>query len=44
MKARPVAGDLNFGWQAIRAMDPIIYTVVDGPRRGRGDPRDEGPD
>ncbi len=25
MKARPVAGDLDFGWQAIRAVDPIVY-------------------
>jgi [glutamine synthetase] adenylyltransferase / [glutamine synthetase]-adenylyl-L-tyrosine phosphorylase len=25
MKARPVAGDLDFGWQAIRAIDPIVY-------------------
>jgi glutamate-ammonia-ligase adenylyltransferase len=25
MKARPVAGDLGFGWQTIRAIDPMIY-------------------
>jgi len=25
MKARPVAGDLDFGWQTIRAIDPMIY-------------------
>ena len=25
MKARPVAGDLNFGWRAIRAVNPMIY-------------------
>ena len=25
MKARPVAGDLAFGWETIRAIDPIIY-------------------
>ena len=25
MKARPVAGDLDFGWETIRAIDPIIY-------------------
>jgi [glutamine synthetase] adenylyltransferase / [glutamine synthetase]-adenylyl-L-tyrosine phosphorylase len=25
MKARPVAGDLAFGWQTIRAIDPMIY-------------------
>lgn len=25
MKARPVAGDLAFGWSAIRAIDPMIY-------------------
>ncbi len=25
MKARPVAGDLAFGWRVIRSMDPIIY-------------------
>ncbi|MGH7790633.1 MAG: hypothetical protein ACRERC_27475, partial [Candidatus Binatia bacterium] len=25
MKARPVAGDLAFGWQVIRAVDPMIY-------------------
>ena len=25
MKARPVAGDLAFGWRAIRAVDPMIY-------------------
>lgn len=24
-KARPVAGDEHFGWQTIRAIDPIIY-------------------
>jgi glutamate-ammonia-ligase adenylyltransferase len=25
MKARPVAGDIAFGWRAIRAVGPIIY-------------------
>jgi glutamate-ammonia-ligase adenylyltransferase len=25
MKARPVAGDLAFGWRTIRAIDPMIY-------------------
>ena len=25
MKARPVAGDLAFGWRVIRALSPIIY-------------------
>ena len=25
MKARPVAGDLAFGWRAIRQVDPMIY-------------------
>ena len=25
MKARPVAGDLAFGWRVIRSMDPLIY-------------------
>lgn len=25
MKARPVAGDLAFGWRVIRGLDPIIY-------------------
>ena len=25
MKARPVAGDLEFGWSTIRAVDPMIY-------------------
>jgi len=25
MKARPVAGDLDFGWRVIRAIDPMIY-------------------
>lgn len=25
MKARPVAGDLQFGWRVIRALDPMIY-------------------
>lgn len=25
MKARPVAGDLELGWRAIRAIDPMIY-------------------
>ena len=25
MKARPVAGDLSLGWQAIRRVDPMIY-------------------
>ncbi len=25
MKARPVAGDLAFGWRVIRDMDPLIY-------------------
>jgi len=25
MKARPVAGDLAFGWQIARAIDPMIY-------------------
>jgi glutamate-ammonia-ligase adenylyltransferase len=25
MKARPVAGDLAFGWETIRAIDPMIY-------------------
>ncbi len=25
MKARPVAGDLEFGWRTIRAIDPMIY-------------------
>lgn len=25
MKARPVAGDLAFGWRIIRAVDPMIY-------------------
>ena len=25
MKARPVAGDLDFGWQVIRSIDPIVY-------------------
>ncbi len=25
MKARPVAGDLDFGWRAIRAVHPMIY-------------------
>ncbi len=25
MKARPVAGDLDFGWQVARAIDPMVY-------------------
>lgn len=25
MKARPVAGDVAFGWRVIRALDPMIY-------------------
>jgi len=25
MKARPVAGDLRFGWRTIRSIDPMIY-------------------
>ena len=25
MKARPVAGDLEFGWHVIRSIDPMIY-------------------
>jgi [glutamine synthetase] adenylyltransferase / [glutamine synthetase]-adenylyl-L-tyrosine phosphorylase len=25
MKARPVAGDLDFGWRVVRAIDPMIY-------------------
>ena len=25
MKARPVAGDLAFGWRVIRGIDPIVY-------------------
>ncbi len=25
MKARPVAGDLSFGWRVIRSIDPMIY-------------------
>lgn len=25
MKARPVAGDLAFGWQVVRSIDPMIY-------------------
>jgi glutamate-ammonia-ligase adenylyltransferase len=28
MKARPVAGDLGFGWRAIRAVDPMIYRTA----------------
>ncbi len=28
MKARPVAGDLGFGWRAVRAVDPMIYRSV----------------
>jgi len=39
MKARPVAGDLGFGWRAIHAVDPMIYrssmdyAAVDGIHR-----------
>lgn len=25
MKARPVAGDIDFGWRVIRGIDPIVY-------------------
>lgn len=25
MKARPVAGDLSFGWRTVRSIDPMIY-------------------
>ncbi len=28
MKARPVAGDLQLGWRAIRGVDPMIYATA----------------